>query len=394
MGKFLFIVPPLTGHVNPTLGLGAELLTHGHNVAWLSFDPALQPRIPQGGTFLLLNPEMDEAQKEKISSQLNDMSKKAVYGLDSLKFLYEDVLIPINTGMFDEMLKLINTYKPDVIINDHQLFSGAVAAIKKNIPYATSVTAPAAIKVNASLPMIHEWEGRQVIEFQKKMGVLGEERLDCSRLLTIVYTSEKLFGKNDLPGYNKFIGPSINRKDQDFDFDWVRLSESKYPKILVSIGTTFDHSQKKAFFDKVIDAFANEEITVVVISDPSLFEIIPDNFMVYKTIPQLKVIPHMDAVVCHGGHNTVCETLSYAKPLVVIPIAYDQSYEAGCVVDSGSGIRLNFNRFKSIQLRESVNTILADPSYAQNANLVKQSFDQAGGVEKGVSLLEELLKNI
>lgn len=391
-GRFLFIVPPLTGHVNPTLGLGAELLKNKHEVAWISIDPQLEKRIPNGGTFLLLDTDINKHEKERIKNEILELGKKAVYGLDSLKFLYDDVLTPMNMGMLDGIKKLIDAYKPNIIINDHQIFAAAVAAIQKNIPYVTSVTAPAAIKVNEALPMIHVWEGDQIIKFQKSVGLDSDKRLDCSKLLTIVYTSKKLFGESDLDNYYQFIGPVINRGDFTDDFDWCKLqSMNNRPKILVTIGTTFDHSLKQQFLRKVIEAFENEMMGVVIISDPELFDYIPDNFIVCKQIPQLKLIPLMDAVVCHGGHNTVCEALSYAKPLVVLPVAYDQSYVASTVVDSGSGIRLNFNRFKAQQLKDAVNKVLYDKKYSENAQTVQKSFEEAGGVTKAVKLLENIL---
>ncbi|EOD63162.1 glycosyl transferase, partial [Amycolatopsis vancoresmycina DSM 44592] len=34
MARFLFVVPPLTGHVNPAAGVAAELAARGHEVAW------------------------------------------------------------------------------------------------------------------------------------------------------------------------------------------------------------------------------------------------------------------------------------------------------------------------------------------------------------------------
>ena len=34
MSRFLFVVPPLTGHINPTVAVGAELTARGHEVAW------------------------------------------------------------------------------------------------------------------------------------------------------------------------------------------------------------------------------------------------------------------------------------------------------------------------------------------------------------------------
>lgn len=392
MGRLLFIVPPLSGHVNPTLGLGSELLKNGHEVAWISFDPRLGMQIPEGGRFILLESDISEAEKERIKNELVELGKNTAYGLDSLKFLYDDVLIPMNTGMLEGIKTLVDAYHPDVIINDHQVFAGAVAAIQKNIPYVTSVTAPAAIKVNEALPMVYAWEGGKIIEFQQKMGINGDVRLDCSSLLSLVYTSRYFFGDSEVADYFHFVGPILNRNSASDTFDWERFrAMGNRPKILVSIGTTFDHNQKQQFFTKVVEAFGGEDISVVVVSDPALFEYIPGNFMICKYVPQLDLLPHIDAVVCHGGHNTVCEALWHAKPLVVLPIAYDQSYVAGCVTNSGSGIRLNFNRFKAGQLKDAVYTVLNDKQYVDNAKIVSRSFIEAGGAVKAASLVENML---
>src|SRR4051812_48376783 len=145
MARFAFIVPPLTGHVNPTLSLGAELLQRGHEVGWISLDASLENRLPQGGQLLLLQYDQNE-------QHLDQITKKNVSGIESIKFLYEEVLIPLNRYMFDGIISILHTFKPDVIINDHQLFSGAIAAYKMEIPYATSVTAPAAVKMMEDLP--------------------------------------------------------------------------------------------------------------------------------------------------------------------------------------------------------------------------------------------------
>ena len=64
MSKFAFIVPPFSGHVNPTLSLGASLLQNGHEVAWISLDESLRERLPSGGELLLIRyDEMDEKKK-------------------------------------------------------------------------------------------------------------------------------------------------------------------------------------------------------------------------------------------------------------------------------------------------------------------------------------------
>ncbi|MYW45964.1 glycosyltransferase, partial [Streptomyces sp. SID161] len=45
MSGFLFVVPPLTGHINPAVGVAARLAAYGHRVAWACADPALVRRL-------------------------------------------------------------------------------------------------------------------------------------------------------------------------------------------------------------------------------------------------------------------------------------------------------------------------------------------------------------
>lgn len=399
MAKYLFVVPPFSGHINPTLGIGEKLLDQGHNVGWVSVDPVLECRIPKGADFILLEFPMDDTEQKKVEQQLEELSKRSVYGLDSLKFLYEDVLVPMNTKMFDPIIQVLDNYKPDVVINDHQLFAAAVAAKLKNIPYATSVTAPAAIKEDVSFPNIHKWESEQIVNFQKIHGITSEYRLDCSSLLTLVYTSQEFFGDNNFSDNYQFIGPIIKRpplNQKSFDFDVVKNKGNK-KNIFVSIGTMFDHTQKKKFFDKVVEAFAEDILyNVIVVSHPEIFDTLPSNFHVYEFVPQLELMPYIDVVVCHAGHNTVCEALYNAKPLVVLPVAYDQSFVASCVTSSGCGIRLNFNRFKSQQLKEAIEMIFSDSKFLLNANKIRESFIKAGGINRAVEELEAiaLCKNI
>lgn len=390
MAKFVFIVPPLTGHINPTLSIGAVLLRRGHEVAWISLDKSLALRLPEGGQLLLIEYDESDQQKQDSEKYLDIITKKIVYGIDSIKFLYEEVLIPLNRHSYEGILTLLDEFKPDLIITDHQMFAGAIAAVNKNIPYATSVTAPAAIKVMDELPKIHEWEVNQIVTLQKELGIQSGNSIACSDLLTMVLTSKAFFGEMELPSNYQFVGPVIHKRAGQIAFDWLKLEQSEQPKVLVSIGTTFDHEHKKSFFAKVIEAFADEPLTVVVVSEPSLFEEWPQNFIVQRNVPQLELLPHLDAVVCHGGHNTVCETLTNGLPMVVVPIAYDQSHVAGRVVRVGAGLRLNFNRFKSKHLKEAVEEILNNSDFKEAAQKMSASFEEAGGTETAADLLVQL----
>jgi len=65
MAKFVFVVPPLTGHVNPTLSIGAELLERGHEVAWVSLDKNLTDKLPAGGKLLLIQYDQTDEEKKR-----------------------------------------------------------------------------------------------------------------------------------------------------------------------------------------------------------------------------------------------------------------------------------------------------------------------------------------
>jgi len=99
----------------------------------------------------------------------------------------------------------------------------------------------------------------------------------------------------------------------------------------------------------------------------------------------------MAAVVSHGGHNTVCESLAHGLPLVVTPIRDDQSIIAQQVANAGAGIRLRFARLTAGQLRTAIRAVLDDPAYRRGARRVQDSFTAAGGARAAADHLEKLL---
>ena len=98
----------------------------------------------------------------------------------------------------------------------------------------------------------------------------------------------------------------------------------------------------------------------------------------------------MDAVVCHAGHNTVCESLAHGLPLVVAPIRDDQPVVASQVVRAGAGVRVRYGRMSAKSLREAVLSVLGDPSYRRAAERVRDSFRAAGGARAAADALEAL----
>ena len=141
----------------------------------------------------------------------------------------------------------------------------------------------------------------------------------------------------------------------------------------------------------LVDGLSQEPLQVILVAPPEMVNPAPANFLVRARVPQLAVLPKVQAVLCHGGHNTVCEALAEALPLVVMPIRDDQPVVAEQVVKSGAGVRLRFGRTKPEQVRDAVREVLSVPSYREAAARIQASFREAGGTRAAAEAVEALL---
>jgi UDP:flavonoid glycosyltransferase YjiC (YdhE family) len=57
VSRYLFVVPPLVGHVNPTVGVAAKLAARGHEVAWTGPPALVRPLVGPHATVLPLGAE-------------------------------------------------------------------------------------------------------------------------------------------------------------------------------------------------------------------------------------------------------------------------------------------------------------------------------------------------
>ncbi len=374
---------PYLGHIYPTLSLGANLLARGIHVVWICEVESIAHMLPKGGEFIQM------ARDGLLEAE--SMAGKP-YGMKSLKDLYENILVPHNERIYNQLETISKTRKFDFIVTDQQAFSGALFAYQNGIPYATSVTAPAAIEPSIEFPEIHEYEKMQVIQYQQSHGCDINEALVWSSPTTLIYTTKLFLQKDDFPQNYYFIGPSLQkRKEWEVDISAVEKQKGKRPIVLVSMGSILP--REPDFFDKIIDAFSELDITVVIVVDPNIRSTWPANFYPYLYIPQLRLLQFVDVVVCHAGHNTVCESLSAGIPMITIPVAYDQSYVATKVKNCGAGIRLKYRRLSSKGLRDALTEILQNSSYKMAAQRIQSSFQQSEGERVAADLIVKRLKD-
>jgi UDP:flavonoid glycosyltransferase YjiC (YdhE family) len=84
-------------------------------------------------------------------------------------------------------------------------------------------------------------------------------------------------------------------------------------------------------------------------------------------LPQTSILPQVDLVITHGGNNTVTECLHFGKPMVVLPLFWDQYDNAQRVDETGYGRRLDTYHFDDAQLHDAIDQILGDQSLRSRA---------------------------
>lgn len=382
--RVLFVVPPLVGHVNPTVSVARALADRGHTVAWVGHPGTVRPRLPDDATLFALSEEVPRAVVEDVAAR-----SQIVRGAAALKFLWEDFFVPLARSMRPGVEAAVDAFRPDVLCVDQQALAGALAARARGLPWATLATTSAGVvDPLAGLPQVKRWLADVIAALEREAGLAPSEHGALSPHRVIAFTTAALVGPADqFPPHYRFVGPATSDRPEPAPFPWDALVDR--PRVLVSMGTVNADASAR-FYRTALAALAELPVQAIVAAPPEALGEVPPPAIVRGYLPQLAVLRHVDAVVCHAGHNTTVETLARGLPLVVAPIKDDQPIVAEQVVAAGAGLRVKFGRVQVAELRDAVHRVLIEPSFRAAAAAVAASFAAAGGATAAAVSIEEL----
>lgn len=383
MSIFLFAVPPLTGHVNPAVAVARELTVRGHRVAWTGREQTLRQLVGADA-------EVHDAGDPALDALLARSRERwrGLRGAGALKFLWEEFLVPLADASRPGVEAAVDAVRPDVLVADQQMIAGALVALRRRLTWATSATTSGEFTgPYAAMPKVEDWIRERMAKLCRDTGV-PETDLRFSGDLVLAFTSAALIGSADrFPDHYAFVGPAFGNRPGHTDFPWPALQPRK--RVLVSLGTVNGDAGAR-FFAAVVEAAEPLGIQLIIAAPPGTLTDPPPYVLVQPYLPQLDLLPHVDAVVCHAGHNTVCEALAHGLPLVVAPIRDDQPVIAGQVTAAGAGIRVRFARSGAAELRAALHTVLTENDHRAAARRVQSSFTAAGGASAAADRLEKL----
>ena len=380
MSKIVFFCIPAHGHTNPTLNVVKELINKGHQVWYYSYE-AFREKIESTGAHFIPCDAYDMEQHLTPEDGAR-IGKDLAF---STKILV-DTTLALDDAILEDMEKL----QPDCIVADSMAVWGKAIAIKLNIPFVSSTTTFAFNQYSAKIMKQSIGQLFNMIfsmpRINKDLKRLQDKGYPITNILsiiqndndtnTIVYTSKEFQPcAETFSDKYSFVGPSIRETEK-----LVKKNADKL--IYISLGTV--NNMMTDFYKNCIAALKDTEYQVIMsvgeyIDIKSLGEI-PENFKILPSVDQIAVLKAADAFLTHCGMNSVNEGLYHEVPLVLFPQTPEQGGVARRVSDLEAGIYLNRNTPEEI--KASLETVLNDSKYKENASSISESFKRCGGAVK------------
>jgi MGT family glycosyltransferase len=164
------------------------------------------------------------------------------------------------------------------------------------------------------------------------------------------------------------------------------------PVVYLSLGSLA--SGDVELMQGLIDSLADAPWRVIVSKGPQHEELtLADNMVGEEFLPQTSILPQVDAVITHGGNNTVTECLYFGKPMVVLPVFWDQYDNAQRMAETGLGIRLDTYGHDPAELPAAVERLLGDAALRSRLAAISQRLQASPGTERAADRIEELVRS-
>ncbi len=413
------------GPTNNCVGIGQELQRNGHRVLFIIEESFAGRLEAQGFEERLMRlgppPVTEEAPGQFWIDFIRDTSpifrKPTIEQLGEFMQPTWQALIDGASYVDDRLRAIIEEVGPDVLVEDNVVAFPALAA--SGVPWVRIVSCnPAEIPDPAVPPMSSgypvadrsEWPAFRVeVErthrtmwedfntFVQDRGApalawtnLGPEFIHQSPWLNLY----SFPAEADYPRQRP-LGPTWQRLDSSVRATgetWElpeHLRAGDGALIYLSLGSL--GSADVELMRRLVDVMGTTRHRVIVSKGPLEAEIqLHDNMTGAGFLPQPAILPQADLVITHGGNNTVTEAFHHGKPMIVLPLFWDQVDNAQRVDETGFGVRLSTYGFRDEELTGAVERLLGDAPLRTRMAAMSARIRGTSGTARAAELIEHV----
>ena len=142
---------------------------------------------------------------------------------------------------------------------------------------------------------------------------------------------------------------------------------------------------------RLVDVLARSRHRVVVSKGPQHTEFeLAENMWGLELLPQPAILPLVDVVITHAGNNTTTECFHFGKPMIALPLFWDQYDNAQRIAETGFGIRLPTYEFEDEELLGAIDDLLGNEPLAQRMAGIANRLQAAPGTVRAADVIERL----
>jgi MGT family glycosyltransferase len=219
-------------------------------------------------------------------------------------------------------------------------------------------------------------------------GELGPEFMHESPHLNLYsYPAEADYKRaNPLrPNWHR-LESTVRAPDSPWDLP-AHLAERPGALIYLSLGSL--GSADVGLMQRLVDVLGRTEHRVIVSKGPLADQItLHDNMTGEGFLPQPAILPIVDLVITHGGNNTVTEAFHHGKPMIVLPLFWDQVDNAQRVDETGFGRRFPAYDFSDGDFLGAIDALLGDRGLHERMAAMSARIRGTSGTVRAADLIE------
>jgi UDP:flavonoid glycosyltransferase YjiC (YdhE family) len=408
------------GPTNNCVGIGNVLKERGHRVVFVveeSFAGTLEAKGFEEATMRLAPPPEEpevpgQFWKDFIRETAPEFRKPTIEQLSSFLAPTWQALIDGSMYVNDGLASIFDDLAPDTIVEDNVVAFAAIPASGR--PWARIVSCnPCEVKDELVPPVFSgyptddrtEWPafwdeydrvlGTQITGFDAWLRDHGGPGLPSGRDYMYESPFLNMYLFPEATDYRRAtpLPPTWHRLDSsvrtDEPFDVEAALPGDAPIVYLSLGSL--GSADVELMQRLIDVLGKTDHRVIVSKGPQ-HELLTlaDNMFGEEFLPQPSILPQVDVVITHGGNNTVTECFHFGKPMIVLPLFWDQYDNAQRVDELHFGTRLDTYRFEDEQLTGAIASLLADEGLKPRHLAVSQQLQASPGNVRAADLIERL----
>jgi len=144
---------------------------------------------------------------------------------------------------------------------------------------------------------------------------------------------------------------------------------------------------------RLVDVLSHAPHRFIVSKGPQAAEFeLAENMWGEEFIPQPALLPLSDVVITHAGNNTTTECFHFGRPLIALPLFWDQYDNAQRVAETGYGIRLATYEFEDGELLGAIDRLLGDEDLRERMTAIAARVQATPGTVKAANLVEQLAR--